>query len=251
MEVTSHCNGSDITESRANKNPNQSDCLSSQPTANGTLPQHNTEEAPPPVSSRSEDGDISDDSLTGTSSTNDVSQLLPSQPTSALRKQKGVDSLSVSPSPVCTPPSSSTSPPPRTRPRSSTCNRHSCSLPHHHHSTKRLSSTKSHASFKTDAAHIKEVAGDDCCVHCLLACLFCEMLSMCSAVGECLACVVGGAGCCDAAVGCCCCVEAAGEAACTEEACQAVLDCGILEDCCGSSDCLEICLECCSICFPA
>lgn len=90
----------------------------------------------------------------------------------------------------------------------------------------------------------------DCCVHCLLACLFCEMLSMCSAVGECLACGVGGAACCDPAACCCCCMEVAGEAACTEEACQAVLDCGILEDCCGSSDCLEICLECCSICFP-
>ena len=75
---------------------------------------------------------------------------------------------------------------------------------------------------------------------------------MCSAVGECLACGVGGAGCCNAAAGCCSCMEAAaGEAACTEEACQAVLDCGILEDCCGSSDCLEICLECCSICFPS
>lgn len=91
----------------------------------------------------------------------------------------------------------------------------------------------------------------DCCVHCLLACLFCEILSMCSAVGDCLACAVGGAACCDGpAACCCCCVEAAGEAACTEEACQAVLDCGILEDCCASSDCLEICLECCSICFP-
>ncbi|KAF1391064.1 hypothetical protein PFLUV_G00064710 [Perca fluviatilis] len=92
---------------------------------------------------------------------------------------------------------------------------------------------------------------EDCCVHCLLACLFCELLSMCSALGECLVCGVGGAGCCDSAAGCCCCVEAAGEAACTEEACQAVLDCGILEDCCGSSDCLEVCLECCSICFPS
>ncbi|XP_056240722.1 myoD family inhibitor [Seriola aureovittata] len=261
MDVTSHC--SDITESGANKNPNQSECISSQPMANGTLPHHSTDEAPPPLSDRSEDGDISDDSLTGSSSTNDICRLLPSQPASALRKQKGVDSSSVSPPPICTPPSSSVTspplppPPPPPPPRSSTCNRHSCNLPHHHHhhhqstNQKRLSSTKSHASFKTDAAHIKEVAGDDCCAHCLLACLFCELLSMCSAVGECLACGVGGAGCCDAAAGCCCCVEAAGEAACTEEACQAVLDCGILEDCCGSSDCLEVCLECCSICFPS
>ncbi|XP_040905509.1 myoD family inhibitor isoform X2 [Toxotes jaculatrix] len=259
MEVTSHSNGSDITESGASKNPNLSEAISSQPTANGTLPHHSTEEAPPPLLDRSEDGNASEDSLTGSSSTNDIAQLLPSQPASALRKHKGVDSSPVSPPPVCAPPSSSfTSPPPPPSPfsQSSTCNRHSCSLPHHHHhhhgstNQKRLSSTKSHASFKTNAAHIKEVAGDDCCVHCLLACLFCELLSMCSAVGECLACGVGGAGCCDATVGCCC-VEAAGEAACTEEACQAVLDCGILEDCCGSSDCLEICLECCSICFPS
>ncbi|MEQ2234482.1 hypothetical protein ILYODFUR_032182 [Ilyodon furcidens] len=90
----------------------------------------------------------------------------------------------------------------------------------------------------------------DCCVHCLLACLFCELLSMCSALGECLACGVGGAGCCEASA-CCCCVEAVGEAACTEEACQALLDCGMLENCCASSDCLEICLECCSIVFPS
>ncbi|XP_070766972.1 myoD family inhibitor domain-containing protein isoform X2 [Enoplosus armatus] len=251
MDVTSHCSGSDVTESEANKNPIQSECISSQPTANGTLPCHNAGGAPPPLSDRSEDGDSGDDSLTDSSSTNDISRLLPTQPASAVRKQKGVDSSSVSPPPVCTPPSSSVTSPPLSR--SSTCDRHSCSLPHcyhhhHRHSTnqKCLSSTKSHASIKTDAAHIKEVAGDDCCVHCLLACLFCETLSMCSALGECLACGVGGAGCCNAAVGCCCCVEAA----CTEEACQAVLDCGIMEDCCGSSDCLEICLECCSICFP-
>ncbi|XP_069383685.1 myoD family inhibitor domain-containing protein isoform X2 [Paralichthys olivaceus] len=243
MEVTSH--RSDFTEGGVSQNPNQSQCVLSQPTANGTLPHHDTEEAPPPLSDRSEFGDLSDDSLTGSSSTIDVSQLLPSHPTSAPRKPKGVDKSSVSPGPVRAPP-----------PPSSTYNRHSCSLDHHHHrqstSQKRLSSTKSHASIKSDAAHIKEVAGDDCCVHCLLACLFCEMLSMCFAVGDCLACGVGGAGCCNAADGCCCCcVEAAGEAACTEEACQAVLDCGILEDCCGSSDCMEICLECCSICFPS
>ncbi|XP_041656371.1 myoD family inhibitor [Cheilinus undulatus] len=254
MDVTSQSTTSDITESGATKS--QSDCISSQPTANGTLPHHstgeiNTEEAPPPLSDRSEDADSSDDSLIDTSCTNDVSRLLPTPPTSAQRKQKGVDASSASPPPICTPPSPSLpSPPPS---RSSTCNRRSCSLHHHHHqhtNQKRLSSSKSHTSMKTDAAHIKEVAGDDCCIHCLLACLYCEMLSMCSALGECLACGIGG-GCCDSTVCCCCCMEAAGDAACTEEACQAVLDCGIVEDCCGSSDCLEICLECCSICFPA
>ncbi|XP_069572726.1 uncharacterized protein [Brachyistius frenatus] len=252
MDVTSHVHASDVIEGGADTNPNQSECIVSQPTANGTLPHHGAVEAPPPLSDRSEDADSSDDSLTDSSSTNDVSRLLP---TSSLRKQKGVDSSSVAPPPVCTPPplSAVTTPPPPLC-RSSTCNR----LHHHHHhhqstNQKRLSSAKSHASFKTDAAQIKEVAGDDCCVHCLLACLFCELLSMCSAMGECLACGVGGAGCCcDSAAGCCCCcMEAAGEAACTEEACQAALDCGILENCCGSSDFLEICLECCSICFPS
>ncbi|XP_027131406.1 myoD family inhibitor isoform X2 [Larimichthys crocea] len=250
MDVTSHCSSSDITEDRANKKQIQSECISSQPTANGTLPHHTTEEAPPPPSDRSEDGDSGDESLTDSTSIDDVSRLLPTQPASALRNPKGVDSSPVHPPPVLTPPSSSFTSPPLSQ--LSTCDTHSGSQQHHQHSTnqKRLSSTRSHASLKTDAAHIKEVAGDDCCVHCLLACLFCELLSMCSALGECLVCGVGGTGCCDAAVGCCCCVEVAGEAACTEEACQAMLDCGILEDCCGSSDCLEVCLECCSICFP-
>ncbi|KAF7647757.1 hypothetical protein LDENG_00167210 [Lucifuga dentata] len=210
MDVTSH--SCDITEGRANKSHDQADCVTVQPAANGMLPQHDTEEAPPPHPERTEDGVTSDDS----------------------------------------PPTSNRLSSPKTERKE----KHSCSLPHHHHhhhstNQKRLSSTKSHASFKTDAAQIKEVAGDDCCVHCLLACLFCELWSMCSVLGECLACGGGGAGCCDAGVGCCCCMEAAGEAACSEEACQAVLDCGIVEECCGSSDCLEVCLECCSICFPS
>lgn len=70
-------------------------------------------------------------------------------------------SSSTSPPPVCTPPSSSMkSPPPPPASRSSTSNRHHHH--HHHQSTKqkRLSSTKSQASSKTDATHIKEVAGD-------------------------------------------------------------------------------------------
>ncbi|KAJ4934974.1 hypothetical protein JOQ06_007754 [Pogonophryne albipinna] len=200
MDVTSHRRGSDITEGGANKNAVQSECISSQPTANGTLPHHNTDplpaETPPPLSDRSEEGDSGDESVTDSSSTNDIARLLPSELASSTRKQKG-----------------------------SYC----------------------HTSVKTDAAQIKEVAGEDCCAHCLLACLFCEMLSMCSALGECLTCGVGGDSCCcDVSIGSCCCVEAAGE-----DACQAALDCGIMEDCCGSSDCLEICLECCSICFPS
>lgn len=44
MEVTSHRDSSDITETRANKNTNQSECIQSQPTANGTLPHPSTGE---------------------------------------------------------------------------------------------------------------------------------------------------------------------------------------------------------------
>ncbi|KAM9341967.1 uncharacterized protein KZ484_014651 isoform 1-T1 [Pholidichthys leucotaenia] len=242
MEGASHYNTMDGAngEGHLDKNRNQSECIMSQPTANGTLTHHSAVDAPPPLSDRSEDPDSSDDSLIDS-----FYQLLPAKSSSALQKQKDVDSSSASPPPVCTPPSSSFTSPASPPSHSASCKRH-------HHSTieKRLSSTRSHTSFKTDAAHIKEVAGDDCCAHCLLACLFCEMLSMCSALGECLVCGTAGAGCCDSTAGCCCCMEVAGEAACTEEACQAVLDCGMLEGCCGSSDCLEICLECCSICFP-
>uniref|UniRef100_A0A8C4G5Y0 MyoD family inhibitor domain containing n=1 Tax=Denticeps clupeoides TaxID=299321 RepID=A0A8C4G5Y0_9TELE len=103
------------------------------------------------------------------------------------------------------------------------------------------SAGKNQQSFQANADQIQKVAGDDCCVHCVLACLFCEVLSLCSVLAQCLAC--GPA--CEAL---CCCGEGV---ACGEEACDALVDCGIMEDCCQSSDCLEICLECCSICFTA
>ncbi len=44
MDVTSHCIDSDITESEANEKQIQSECISRQPRANGTLPHHNTGE---------------------------------------------------------------------------------------------------------------------------------------------------------------------------------------------------------------
>ncbi|XP_072536900.1 uncharacterized protein [Salminus brasiliensis] len=142
--------------------------------------------------------------------------------------------------PICTPPTASRglrAPDPAQVPK---CHGHS--QPH----KKRLPSTsKSQQSLKASATQIQQVAGDDCCVHCILACLFCEVLSLCSALAQCLACGME----CDAA---CCCGEAcSGLACCSEDPCSALLDCAILEDCCQSSDCLEICLECCSICFPA
>ncbi|XP_048874074.1 myoD family inhibitor [Brienomyrus brachyistius] len=106
------------------------------------------------------------------------------------------------------------------------------------------STANSQHSLKT-TSQIQQAPGDDCCVHCVLACLFCELWSLCSVMVQCLACGQG----CEAL--CCCGSEATGDMACGEDACCDALDCGILEDCCESSDCLEICLECCSICFPA
>ncbi|TNN59039.1 MyoD family inhibitor domain-containing protein [Liparis tanakae] len=219
MDVNTRRKGGDITGGGANQKPVQSEGISVQPTANGTLPHHTdvSEEAPPPrLSDWSHDGDTIDDSVMDASSTNDVTRLVPG-------RQRGVDSSSESPP----------SPPPPL---------------HGSTNQKCLSSTKSPASMRSDTAHLKEVAGDEWCVHCLLACLFCDLSSMCSVVGECLLCGVGGAWCCDAAVGCCSCW---GEAACTEGACPAAVHCGIREECCDSSDCLEVCLECCSICFPS
>ncbi|KAG7251161.1 hypothetical protein CRUP_006624, partial [Coryphaenoides rupestris] len=88
------------------------------------------------------------------------------------------------------------------------------------------------------------VDGGDCCVHCILACLFCEFLSLCNMAAtqaSCGACAPDGACCC-----CCCCDEAAGD----DCSCPCDLDCGVMDVCCESSDCLEICMECCGICFP-
>ncbi|XP_077437648.1 myoD family inhibitor [Vanacampus margaritifer] len=112
---------------------------------------------------------------------------------------------------------------------------------------KRLSSNKSHTSCKTNSALIEEAAGDDCCVHCLLACLFCELPSMCWAAERCVTCGGSMSNCCWLVDTCCCCCCCC----CCEEACEASLDCGILEECSSSADCLEICLECCAICFPS
>ncbi|XP_077371500.1 myoD family inhibitor [Festucalex cinctus] len=112
---------------------------------------------------------------------------------------------------------------------------------------KHISSTKSHTSFKTNSALIEEVAGDDCCIHCLLACLFCEFTSMCWAAERCVTCGGNISNCCwfvDTCCWCCC-------YCCWNEDCKIGLDCGILEECCSSADCLEICLECCAICFPS
>ncbi|XP_028568651.2 uncharacterized protein LOC114587932 isoform X1 [Podarcis muralis] len=89
----------------------------------------------------------------------------------------------------------------------------------------------------------------DRCAHCALACLFCEFMSLCSLALDCGGCWGCLEACCGGEGG-----ESLAESCCGEAGggnCPCGLGCGMLQDCCGSSDCLEICLECCSICFPA
>ncbi|CAH2278076.1 myoD family inhibitor domain-containing [Pelobates cultripes] len=83
---------------------------------------------------------------------------------------------------------------------------------------------------------------EDCCVHCILACLFCEFVTLCNMV-------LGQATCgiCTSEACCCCCGEELGD----DCNCPCDMDCGIMDACCESSDCLEICMECCGICFPS
>lgn len=83
---------------------------------------------------------------------------------------------------------------------------------------------------------------EDCCVHCILACLFCEFLTLCNIV-------LGQASCgvCTSEACCCCCGDEMGD----DCSCPCDMDCSIMDACCESSDCLEICMECCGICFPS
>ncbi|XP_006882720.1 PREDICTED: myoD family inhibitor domain-containing protein-like [Elephantulus edwardii] len=83
---------------------------------------------------------------------------------------------------------------------------------------------------------------EDCCVHCILACLFCEFLTLCNIVLGQAAC-----GICSSEACCCCCGDDVGD----DCNCPCDMDCGIMDACCESSDCLEICMECCGICFPS
>ncbi|XP_037744299.1 myoD family inhibitor domain-containing protein isoform X2 [Chelonia mydas] len=111
----------------------------------------------------------------------------------------------------------------------------------------RLGSTASvcsRQSCKSTASHIQEVAGDDRCAHCALACLFCEFLALCSLALDGLDC---GALC--LAGGCCAGGDPPGQG-CGGGGCPCGVGCGLLQDCCDPADCLDICLECCSICFP-
>ncbi|XP_076859670.1 uncharacterized protein mdfi [Brachyhypopomus gauderio] len=126
--------------------------------------------------------------------------------------------------------SSSTSTPPRKGPKQLQSN-------------PSLTSQRSKGSSKSNGSHIPTEAQDDCCVHCILACLFCEFLTLCNMVLDCATCgwCVSGDSCC-----CCCVSEECGDC---DLPCD--MDCGIIDACCESADCLEICMECCGLCFSS
>ncbi|XP_009271208.1 PREDICTED: myoD family inhibitor [Aptenodytes forsteri] len=114
-----------------------------------------------------------------------------------------------------------------------------------HHSINSQSSKKSKGSSKSASSHIPIEAQEDCCVHCILSCLFCEFLTLCNIVLDCATC-----GSCtseDSCICCCCCNS--GECADCDLPCD--MDCGIIDACCESAHCLEICMECCGLCFSS
>ncbi|KPP78144.1 myoD family inhibitor domain-containing protein-like [Scleropages formosus] len=105
-----------------------------------------------------------------------------------------------------------------------------------------VSSHNSRKSKVSSTGSNKASSPEDCCVHCILACLFCEFLSLCNMVVAQASC----GGCSPEACCCCCCADDLGD----DCNCPCDMDCGIMDACCESSDCLEICMECCGICFP-
>ncbi|KAI1890529.1 hypothetical protein AGOR_G00154630 [Albula goreensis] len=105
-------------------------------------------------------------------------------------------------------------------------------------------SKKSKSSSKSAGSQIPTEAQDDCCVHCILACLFCEFLTLCNIVLDCATC-----GSCSSDDSCFCCCCASEECGDCDLPCD--MDCGIIDACCESADCLEICMECCGLCFSS
>ncbi|KAM9859610.1 uncharacterized protein mdfi [Aulostomus maculatus] len=106
------------------------------------------------------------------------------------------------------------------------------------------SKSSSKSSSKSNSSQIPTEAQDDCCVHCILACLFCEFLTLCNIVLDCATC--GSCAGDDSCFCCCCASEECGDC---DLPCD--MDCGIIDACCESADCLEICMECCSLCFSS
>uniref|UniRef100_A0A4W3J0Q3 MyoD family inhibitor n=1 Tax=Callorhinchus milii TaxID=7868 RepID=A0A4W3J0Q3_CALMI len=107
-----------------------------------------------------------------------------------------------------------------------------------------LSGKKGKAAPSPTGALIPAGEQQGCCVHCILACLFCEFLTLCGLVLDCATC-----GSCGSDASCCCLCCGSEECAACELPCD--LDCGIVDACCESADCLEICMECCGLCFSS
>ncbi|XP_070604981.1 myoD family inhibitor-like [Erythrolamprus reginae] len=114
-----------------------------------------------------------------------------------------------------------------------------------HHSINSHISKKSKGSSKSVSSQIPNEAQEDCCVHCILSCLFCEFLTLCNIMLDCATC--GSCSSEDSCICCCCC--GSGECADCDLPCD--MDCGIIDACCESADCLEICMECCGLCFSS
>lgn len=112
-----------------------------------------------------------------------------------------------------------------------------------HPSLNSQSSKRSKGSSKSSSSQLQSAAQEDCCAHCILACLFCEFLMLCNIALDCATC-----GSCSSDESCFCCCGC-GECADCEAPCD--MDCGIVDACCESADCLEICMECCGLCFSS
>ncbi|XP_077140194.1 uncharacterized protein LOC143805148 isoform X1 [Ranitomeya variabilis] len=90
---------------------------------------------------------------------------------------------------------------------------------------------------------IPSTCSSDRCARCLLAVLFCEVSILCSTVLGCLSCGL----CSDGAL--CGSLCPSGLMCARLWPCEP--GCAVLDEGCRSSDCLDICLECCSLCFPS
>uniref|UniRef100_UPI00358FE417 myoD family inhibitor domain-containing protein-like n=1 Tax=Myxine glutinosa TaxID=7769 RepID=UPI00358FE417 len=94
-----------------------------------------------------------------------------------------------------------------------------------------------------DAAAMSQVpieAADGCCINCVLACLFCEFLTMCSVICSCMTCGLDD---------CCtdCLQDCALDVCCGEDGEGLCGDCELATECCSSSECFEICCGFCAL----